>query len=70
MKKLIFTKGTEFEQNGTDAAIIDTDNRAGKPININLYDLAEAYVSCEDYDIYQEIYDCGNNNEPDPNRPM
>lgn len=42
MKKLILTAGTEFEQNGTDAAIIDDNIRAGKPININMYDLAEA----------------------------
>lgn len=39
MKKLILTKGTEFEQNGKDMAIIDTSQRAGKPIMLNANDL-------------------------------
>lgn len=39
MKKLILTEGTEFEQNLKPLALIDTDDRAGKPIMIDDVDL-------------------------------
>ena len=45
MKKLIFTKGTEFEQNDGDLAIIDTHFRAGKPIMLNSKDLDLAILN-------------------------
>ena len=32
MKKLIKTEGTEFEQNLKDLAVIETTDRAGKPV--------------------------------------
>jgi len=47
MKKLIRTKGTEFEQNGYDMAIIDTNFRAGKPIMLNSKDLDMAILNGE-----------------------
>lgn len=42
MKKLIKTKGTEFEQNGKDLAIIDTSSRASIPIMVDSHVLDEA----------------------------
>jgi len=42
MKTIIESKGTEFEQNLKDLAIIDTADRAGKPIMIDQEDLEEA----------------------------
>jgi hypothetical protein len=47
MKKLIKTKGTEFEQNGYDLAIIDTNFREGKPIMLNSKDLDMAILNGE-----------------------
>jgi hypothetical protein len=47
MKKLIKTKGTEFEQNGYDMAIIDTNFRAGKPIMLNSADLDMAILNAD-----------------------
>lgn len=45
MKQLIRTKGTEFEQNEGDLAIIDTNFRAGKPIMLNSKDLDMAILN-------------------------
>lgn len=45
MKKLIYTKGTEFEQNGYDLAIIDTNFREGKPIMLKSKDLDLAILN-------------------------
>ena len=48
MKKLIKTEGTEFEQNLKDLAIIETTDRAGKPVMIDSADLEEAFTNAED----------------------
>lgn len=45
MKKLIRAKGTEFEQNGCDLVIIDTNFRAGKPIMLNSAELDMAILN-------------------------
>ena len=47
MKKLILTEGTEFEQNGKDLAIIDTDQRGGKPIMLDSSDLDASIINGE-----------------------
>lgn len=47
MKKLIKTEGTEFEQNLKDLAIIETTDRAGKPVMIDSADLKEAFTNAE-----------------------
>lgn len=47
MKKLIYTKGTEFEQNGKDLAIIDTKSRGSKPIMIDSSVLDAAILNGE-----------------------
>lgn len=57
MKKLMYTKDTEFEQNGTNAVIIDTNNRAGKPINIDIKVLGQALYNMDE-DISEEFVNC------------
>lgn len=47
MKKLIVAKGTEFEQNGGDLVLIDTNFRAGKPIMLNSEDLDAAFMNAQ-----------------------
>lgn len=47
MKKLIKTEGTEFEQNLKDLAIIETTDRAGKPVMIDSADFNEAFENGE-----------------------
>ena len=42
MKKLIISKGTEFEQNRRKLAIIDTEQRAGKPIMLDAIEFDDA----------------------------
>ena len=47
MKKLILAKGTEFEQNGKDLVIIETEDRAGIPVMIGSEEFNEAYTNGE-----------------------
>lgn len=43
MKKLILAEGTEFEQNGKDLVIIETDDRAGIPVMLGSDEFNEAF---------------------------
>ena len=54
MLKLINTKGTEFEQNGSDLAIIDTEQRAAKPIMVDASVLDTAFINADE-DVKAEI---------------
>ena len=47
MKKLIISEGTEFEQNGKDLALIETDDRAGIPTMISSEDLNEGMLNAD-----------------------
>lgn len=64
-KVLIQTKGTEFEQNGKDMAIIDDANRAGIPIMLNSSDFNQAYAHA-DPEAQSEIHAGGPTEEIDP----
>lgn len=46
-KKIITTAGTEFAQNLKDLALIDTDDRAGKPTMISSDELNEGFSNAE-----------------------
>lgn len=46
-KKIITTAGTEFAQNLKDLALIDTDDRAGKPTMISSDELNEGFTNAE-----------------------
>lgn len=48
MKKLILAEGTEFEQNGKDLVIIETEDRAGIPVMISSEDFNEACTNGEE----------------------
>lgn len=54
MKKLINTKGTEFEQNMQDLAIIDTEDRAGKPVMLSSEIFNESFENA-DQDVQEMI---------------
>lgn len=54
MKKLIASANTEFAQNGKDAVIIDTAQRAGKPIMLSKAELLSALENA-DANIYEQI---------------
>lgn len=54
MKKLIASANTEFAQNGKDAVIIDTAQRAGKPIMLSKAELLAALENA-DSSIYEQI---------------
>ena len=54
MKKLINTKGTEFEQNMQDLAIIDTEDRAGKPVMLSSEIFNESFGNA-DQDVQEMI---------------
>lgn len=47
MKKLIVSEGTEFEQNGKDLALIETEDRAGIPTMISSADLNEGFSNAD-----------------------
>lgn len=47
MKKLIVSEKTEFEQNGKDLALIDTEDRAGIPTMISSADLNEGFSNAD-----------------------
>lgn len=47
MKKLILAEGTEFEQNGKDLVIIETDDRAGIPVMLGSDEFNEALENGE-----------------------
>ena len=48
MKKLILAEGTEFEQNGKDLVIIETEDRAGIPVMLGSDEFNEAYDNGEE----------------------
>ena len=48
MKKLILAEGTEFEQNGKDLVIIETEDRAGIPVMLGSEEFNEAYDNGEE----------------------
>jgi hypothetical protein len=54
MKKLIASSNTEFAQNRKDAVIIDTAQRAGKPIMLSKAELLSALENA-DANIYEQI---------------
>lgn len=46
-KKIITTAGTEFAQNGSDLALIEQTQRAGKPTMISSADLNEGFTNAD-----------------------
>lgn len=48
MKKLILAEGTEFEQNGKDLVIIETEDRAGIPVMLGSDEFNEALENGEE----------------------
>lgn len=58
-KKLIATSGTEFAQNMAPFAIIDDENRAGKPLMLDATTLEEAFenASSDDRAAFKELLD-------------
>lgn len=76
MKKLIISEGTEFEQNGKDLALIETDDRAGIPTMISSDDLNEGMVNADEevkeklnFDVEGEDVNITPSTEPQVIRP-